>query len=131
MRVAIWIVFAVMAVVWSAGAWLLAAGVQWAGESLAAGGAVDLAASVSTWSLPSWLVVWLDLGWLQWVQLYLVEAIDSLREAWPDLGRAVVWLVPLIWGLWGIGLLTMLLLAGLGHWLAGRVARSRSTPLPA
>jgi hypothetical protein len=29
--------------------------------------------------------------------------------------------VPVIWGLWALGLALLLLLAGVGHWLAGRM----------
>jgi hypothetical protein len=128
MRKVVWIVFALFAVAWTAGAWLIGTGIQWAGGAIASGGAVDLAAAVSHWSLPSWLVAWLDLTWLQSVQLFLVDAVESLREAWPDLGRAVAWLVPVVWVAWGFGLFVLLLLALLGHWLAGRSGGGGGVP---
>ncbi|MBL8328033.1 MAG: hypothetical protein JNJ71_04210 [Rubrivivax sp.] len=116
----IWIVFAVLALGWTGLSWLGASGLEWVGGQLAGGGAVDLAGALSSWSLPTWLVVWLDLGWLQSMQMFFVDVMESLREAWPWIGAAVGWLVPLIWIVWGLGMALLLLLAVLGHWLVRR-----------
>lgn len=128
MRVAIWIIFAVLAAVWSGVAWMTVAGLEWAGELIASGGALDLAAALSRWSLPSWLVAALDLSWLQSVQLFAVDVAEGLRDSWPAIGGAFSRLGPLVWAIWGIGMAWLLLLTGVGHWVASR--RAGATPPP-
>jgi hypothetical protein len=128
MKSLIWISFACLALLWSGMAWLAGSGLQWVSGLLASGGTVDLAGAVASWSLPTWLVVWLDLGWLQSMQLFFVDVIDSLRDAWPGIGQALGWLVPLVWIGWGMGLAVLLLLALLLHWLVGRAGRPAPVP---
>ena len=129
MKMLVWVLFAVIAAVWTGGAWLTASALQWAAQALAGGQAVDWAAAMGSWSLPTWLVVGLDLGWLQSVQVFVVELIEGLHGAWPAFGQAVGWLVPVVWVVWALGLAMLLLLAGLGHWLAARSGRP-AAPLP-
>ncbi len=120
MRILVWIVFGSLAAIWTGMAWLLGAGLEWAGALLGSGAAVDWAQVVVNWPLPNWLLPWVDVGLLQSLQMALMHTLQALQGAWPGIGQAVGWLVPLVWVGWGLGLLVLLLLALLCHWLVGR-----------
>jgi hypothetical protein len=127
MKTFIWIVFAVTAALWTGLAYLSVEALRWIAdlmsEGVKAGEWADLA---TNWSLPSWLLIWVDAQQVQALQLALVKAIEQLQGSWPALGKTLGWLVPLVWGVWALGMLVLLLLAGLGHWLVGR----QSAPKP-
>ena len=121
MKLAIWIACGLLAALWTGGAFAAAAITQWAAALIASGAAVDLGRAVAEWPVPAWLAPWVDAAGLQAMQAFLVAALTWLRDAWPSVGALVGWLVPVIWALWALGLALLLLLAGLGHWLAGRM----------
>lgn len=120
MKTAIWIVFGVLAALWTGGAFAAAELTQWAAGLIASGAAVDLGKAMAQWPLPAWLAPWVDVTAFQAAQQFVVAALEWLRDAWPGMAWLVGWLVPVIWVLWALGLGMMLLLAGVGHWLAGR-----------
>ena len=120
MKTAIWIVFGVLAALWTGGAFAAAELTQWASGLIASGAAVDLGKAMAQWPLPAWLAPWVDVTAFQAAQQFVVAALEWLRDAWPGMAWLVGWLVPVIWVLWALGLGVMLLLAGAGHWLAGR-----------
>ena len=118
MRLAIWIVFGLACAAWTGllglFAWAAKAGIGLLGR-VGSQGMGDL---VSQWSLPAWMVSTFDLGWLQSVQVMLLQLLDWLGSFWgtADLLTAVMiatWLV------WGTGLSVLLVIAVVGHWLAG------------
>lgn len=121
MKAAIWIVCGVLAALWTGGAFAAAELTQWASGLIASGAAVDMGRAVAEWPVPAWLAPWVDVSGVKALQEFLVVALTWLRDAWPSLGTMVGWLVPVIWVLWALGLALMLLLAGVGHWLAGRM----------
>lgn len=126
MSVLIVIVGLLLLALWTGGALLFVALLQAAGSLLGDGAAVDWAALVTSWSLPSWVVPWVDTAWLQAVQMTMVELLDGVQGSWPALGRAIVdWGVPLVWTLWAIGTLMLL---GLG-WGLHRLVRRVPAPV--
>lgn len=128
MKAVIWIVFGVIAALWT-GTALAAAGVtEWVAAQIASGAAVDLAGVAVQWPVPAWLLPWLDVATVQAVQQSVVALLEWLRDSWPNIGALIGWLVPVIWVTWALGLIAMLLLAGAGHWLAGRAAQPRVQP---
>jgi hypothetical protein len=121
MKSAVWVVFALFATFWTGAAWLVVDLIQWAAHGLASGEAADLGRAVAEWPVPSWLSAWLgEPGWLYALQDSVARAVKLLGEALPWAGAAVGWLVPVVWTLWGLGLLLMLALAGGMHLLARR-----------
>lgn len=122
MKTAIWIVCGVLAATWTGGAFAAAGLTHWAAELIASGAALDMGRAVAEWPVPAWLAPWVDAAGVQSAQAFLVTVLTWLRDAWPSIGSLVGWLVPAIWVVWALGLALMLLLAGVGHWLAGRMA---------
>lgn len=128
MKTLLWISLGLLALLWTGAAWGLAAGVDLAAQLLASGEAAGFGRVVAQAQLPPWLALWIDPAWLGGLQQLFVAGLDWMQQFWPTAGAAVGWLVPLIWVFWGLGLLMLLALGALLHWLVGR---SRATPLTA
>ena len=128
MKTALWIVCGVFAALWTGLAFMAAELTQWAAGLIASGAGVDLAKAATEWPVPAWLAPWLDMAGLPAFQGFVVAALESLREAWPTIGSAVGWLVPVIWLIWALGVALLLALGGIGHWLAGRAMGPRVQP---
>lgn len=108
MKLILWGSFALLALLWTGGAALLAQLVQWSAQGLAGidGSAVDIVAAAGT--LPAWLSPWIDAtawaGMLQWATALLASAAALM----PSLGQVAGWLVPLVWVVWGLGMALLL-----------------------
>lgn len=121
-KTVIWVSCAVLALLWTGGAALIAQLVGWSAQAMAGGGAADLGGWASSWSLPAWLGAWFDPAAIGAVQQAVVLALDGLREWLPAAGAAVGWLVPAVWLLWGLGLAVLLIVAAVANLLARRAA---------
>ena len=47
-------------------------------------------------------------------------ALEALRDAMPYMSMLIGWLVPMIWAVWGFGLVCLVGLAVAAHWLTAR-----------
>ena len=126
MKTLIWCVFGLLAALWTLGAWLFSRLAAWLAQWMAGGAAAGPPPALTELRLPAWLLDWVDVATLQTLQQALLTLLDTLRGAGPWLGDALGWLQPAVWGLWALGLLTLLAAAGGLHLLL-RVA----TPAPA
>ncbi|MFP5468010.1 MAG: hypothetical protein ACLGG8_10900 [Gammaproteobacteria bacterium] len=120
MRIAIWLVTALLATLWTG---LAMASVSLTGWLLSVAGSAptgELAGMVGQWPVPAWLAPWVDAAWLQAAQASLVELVRWLGEVMPSAGSLMAWISPLVWVLWALGMFGLLLVAGLLHWLTGR-----------
>lgn len=134
MKIALWITFAVLALMWTGTAALMAQLVQWSAAGLAAGAPDPAAAVAAVAAMPAWLAPWVDPAAWAAAQQSVHGVLHASMATLPVIGTAVGWLVPLVWLFWGLGLLVMLVLAGLGHWLIGRWQRRGppgASPVPA
>jgi hypothetical protein len=120
MKTLIWVLFALLALLWTGAAAFAAAFVQWGAGLLAAGPGASFDDPAAFGALAAWLAGWLDPAAVRAVQEAALATAQALRDALPWIGAALGWLVPLIWGFWGLGVLLLLLVAGGSHWLAGR-----------
>jgi hypothetical protein len=119
MKLAIWIVFTVIALCWTG----LAALSAFIGEGLLGAVAAGSAASAgAAWTLPPWLALWFDPAALEALRAAWVDLVQWLGTVLPSAQGAAGWLSALIWIVWGFGVIGLLALAGLGHWLVGRFA---------
>jgi hypothetical protein len=116
-----WMLFALLALFFTAAAWLLAAATGWAAQALATGSAAEAARELTTLSLPAWLPPGLGAEWLQPLQALAQWALDVAGAGLPLAGTAAGWLVPAIWIAWGLGMLVLLLLGGAAHVLLRRI----------
>jgi hypothetical protein len=113
-KVIIWSVFLLLAVLWTAGAGLLALLTEWSIGLLASGSATDLVDRAGQIPVPAWLAPWLDLaGWRELLQ-WFTSVLQTVSALLPSASQSLGWLVPLIWILWGIGLVGLLLVTWIG-----------------
>jgi hypothetical protein len=128
MKVWVWSVFAVLALLWTLGVWAGVELLQWGLQWLGAAPHLDAAGALGTLRVPAWLTLWIDVTWLQALLESVRWALEGLQQGGPllaSLGQALAaWLVPLGWLTWGLGLLTLLALAALSHALVARPGRS-------
>ena len=119
MKILLWVTVVVLGMVWTGGIALLASVANWlAGAGDQVVGAVQ---TVAEWPVPAWASVWLDPAWLDGVRAALTWTIDASATYAPWLFEALGWIAPLLWVLWGLGMLVLLGVAGVGHVLIGRV----------
>ena len=57
---------------------------------------------------------------VQTLQQYALLSLEALRDALPYMSMLMGWLVPLIWTVWGFGLVCLVALAVGAHWLTAR-----------
>jgi hypothetical protein len=131
MKVVLWIVIALLAALWTAGAAATAALTGWAASQVASGAALELGTSAAQWPVPAWLALWVDPAMLRATQEALLWGLQNLQQTLPWAGAALGWLVPLVWLLWGLGLALLLIVAVALHFVAGHAGRLLATPAPA
>lgn len=123
-RKIVWTLFALFALLWSGTAALSAQLLDWGLAHLPLNGADEWIASLRQWPLPEWLALFTDPeGVRQW-RLALIGFVQWITGLLPGLGA---WLSVLLWIIWALGLALLLVLAILGHWLAGLLQAPRSS----
>ena len=131
MKTALWIVFALLAALWTGTALVSAELTGWLAATVASGAAGDVINNVGQWPVPAWLALWVDPAWLTALQGVWADAFTWLSGLLPATagwaGALLGWVAPLLWLVWAVVLGLMLLLAGGLHWL---IARRSPTALP-
>ena len=117
MKTLIWALFSVLAVGWSGLCWLGAAALRWTAGLLAGGDVSALEKVLAEWPVPEWLALWVDLDVLQAARDLIVSILTRLQASWPGAEAALGWLIPMLWLLWGGGLLLLFGLTMLALWL--------------
>lgn len=132
MKIALWIVFAVLALLWTGGAAALSQLIEWSAHSLASGGGAPLGTIAAGASVPSWLSAWIDPATWNAAQQAVAGALAALSDSMPVIGTVVGWLVPAVWVAWGLGLVALMGLTLLAYWVIARFdRRGTSGPTPA
>lgn len=125
MKIAVWVIFSIVTLLWTVGAFITVKLTQW-GTAMLANGSIDpLSRGVAEWPLPQGLPLWLDPTMIQMLQHYALLSLEALRDAMPYMSMLMGWLVPLIWTVWAFGLVFLIALAAAAHWLATRHAPGR------
>ena len=120
MKIAVWVIFGIVTLFWTAGTFIAVKLTQWGTSLLANGNIEPLSRGAAQWPVPEGLPLWLDPAMIQGLQQYALLSLEAFRSAMPYMSTAMGWLVPVIWAVWGLGLLFLLGLAGGAHWLMAR-----------
>jgi hypothetical protein len=124
MKILAWSLCLVLVVLWTGMVALTAEAARWISGGLASGQLKDFASGAAQWPAPDWLSSWIDPHWMQMLQSSLLYVLNTVADLSPQLSSVVSWLVPLIWVVWGVGMLSLLGLTGGAHWLIGRLQRN-------
>ncbi len=131
MKLLIWVVFAITAVLWTLSAWGVASLIEWSLPLLASGDTAQVEAAMRSWAMPAWMTLWVDPLWWQAAQAFALWCVEGLQAMGPVVSAGVSWLVPLVWVSWGLGTLVMLVLAGGLHVLMNTPAQRAMLPIAA
>lgn len=126
MKLALWLVVGLAAIVWTGGAFLAAELTEWAVQALGSGQAEGLAKGVAQWPVPQWVSLWINPALIQEMQSAVLWIVEVLSDSMPLVESALGWLVTIVWLLWGLGLVAMLLVAFSAHVFLRRVGSARS-----
>lgn len=130
MKALVWTLTAVLAAVWSAAVAAAHALFDWAGRAVAGADTQVMAAHMQDWPLPGWLAVWLDPQWLEGWRETLAALGTGLVASQPWIVSALDWLGPLMWGVWGLGMVLLLGLALVTHLVLGWLRAQHGMPGP-
>ena len=116
----IWIVFTVLALLWTGLAAFSVNVADWVVNFLASNHLGDAAADLTGIPLPAWLTPWIDPALLEALKVSSVEFVQAAMTWMPSadaLSGGIGWL---IWTIWGIGFMVMLMLTAVLHWFVSR-----------
>ncbi len=116
----IWIVFTVLALLWTGLAAFSVNVADWVVNFLASNQLGDAAADLAGIPLPAWLTPWIDPVLLEALKVSSVEFVQAAMASMPSadaLSGGIGWL---IWTIWGIGFMVMLMLTAVLHWFVSR-----------
>jgi len=119
-KVFLWVVAGLIALVWTATIGVSVGVASWAVQLLESGRAIDWAREASQWPVPGWIAIWVDADLVRWAQEFAVWSLETLQRTLPFARAVLDWAVPLAWATWGFGMLVLLGLAGGAHWLMNR-----------
>lgn len=124
MKIVVWLLCLVVATLWTGFAFFAAESMQWIANGLAAGQISDPTVLAAQWPVPAWIdPVWQDLA-----QSMLASALSLMGDVMPFVSSAMSWVAPLIWAIWGMGILVLLALAGTVHFLMRFFQHPRRSP---
>jgi hypothetical protein len=123
MRALAWIAFAVLAALWTATAWLGASLLDWSAQALQGAGTLEAAREMASMPLPAWLAIWIDPAWVGALQSFALWLADVGGSWLPAAGTVAGWVAPLVWMVWGFGMVLLVVGAVTAHLLLGRFAR--------
>jgi len=128
MKAAVWILFALLSMLWTGTVMIFAKLTDWFAITMASNPAGDVINNAGQLPMPTWLSPWIDPTWIQDLQVTWVQILGWLGQSGPAIGGLVSWLIPLLWVVWGFVMLLMLASALAGHFLLGKFSRSASSP---
>ncbi|MDO9025822.1 hypothetical protein [Zwartia sp.] len=124
MKVILWGGVALLALLWTSGAALMAKAVQWSAKRMTAEPTMSLEAVTSGFVTPVWMTAWFDptawVGILETMQ----DMLGSFESVLPTVGMMMAWLIPAIWITWALGMLILVGLMVIGTLTLKRMQKS-------
>lgn len=127
MMLLIWSGFALGALVWTGSAVAVSALLYWGAGVLASAEAGQLSQMVTSLPVPIWLTYWVDIEAIHAAFDGITWTLDSAQQTLPWLSKLLMWMLPLTWLLWAVGVGLMLLLVFAVQLLLHRCGR-RAVP---
>jgi hypothetical protein len=128
MKIALSIGTVLLALLWTGFIGISAALADWvAGQGGQLQGGLQ---TIAQWPIPPWIALWTDPATAEAVRATIVWSVEMLAVAMPWITPLLEWVAPLLWVIWFFGIVVLVVLAGLGLLLIGRL-RKRSRIIPA
>jgi hypothetical protein len=123
-KMLVWTVALILASGWTLLAAMTASIAQWfaANAGTLGGDLSRLPEKLGSWPAPPWLAG-MNAELLAWLKLAASNMLESLSAVAPSVGSILQWVPPAVWAVWAIGLVCLLVAAGAGHYMVGRLGR--------
>jgi len=110
MKAILWGSVALLALLWTIGAALLARAVHWSAKRMSMSTEPTLTFEMATSSvvIPVWLAAWFDPIALSTILEMMQHLLGSFFSVLPTVGMVMAWLIPAIWITWALGMLILL-----------------------
>jgi hypothetical protein len=118
MKILIWAITTVVALLGTLLVAMMAFTVGWLSDNMAGG--ADWVKQLTQVPVPAWLANFLDPAMLEWVHSATLSAIGAVAAGLPWLAPMLGWIAPALWVVWVIVLLCLIGLASGLHYVAGR-----------
>ena len=79
--------------------------------------------ALAQWPMPPWIGLWLDPALAEALRASVVWTVEALTAFMPWIVPLLEWVAPLLWVIWAIGMVILVVLAGLGLLLISRLRR--------
>lgn len=124
MKAILWGGVALLALLWTSGAALLAKAVKWSAQQMANGSMTGLEGLTTNIVTPVWLTPWFDpVAWTHVLEMFQ-DILGNFSSVLPTMGMVVGWLVPAIWITWVLGMLILLGAVVIGTVMLRRAVKS-------
>lgn len=108
MKAILWGGLALIALLWTSGAALLAKAVHWSAKRMSAEPTMTFEMATSSVVIPVWLAAWFDPMALNTILETMQDMLESFSSVLPTVGMVMAWLIPAIWITWALGMLILL-----------------------
>lgn len=109
MKVAVWGISLILAIVWTAGIAITVEVVRWSIGALAAGGVGGLTEAVARIPVADWLAPFIDIFGGREMLSAVASWLQSASTFLPLASQSLGWLVPALWVVWALGLGVLLI----------------------
>lgn len=133
MTALLWAVAALLAAGWSLLVWAATSLTGWLLGSIppdSTGQLSDVVRQLPAPTVPEVLAPWIDVSAWAALQTMAADLLAWLSPWLPSASSVMDWVAPLAWTVWGLGLLMLLTVTGLLHWLIRRVMPRPLSPAP-
>lgn len=124
MKAILWGGLALLALLWTSGAALLAKAVHWSAKRMSAEPTMTFEMATSSVVIPVWLAAWFDPIALTTIMETMQDMLGSFSSVLPTIGMVMAWLIPAIWITWALGMLILLGLFVVGTLTLKRVQKT-------
>lgn len=120
MKALIWGVFTLAVLLWTGATVLVVNVIEWSADQLSKGSPAFLETAASNIAIPIWMSPWLDPSTWATIFMSIQGMLASTAAAVPFLGSMLGWITPVVWIIWGLGVLGLLALSIVGTVLLKR-----------
>lgn len=121
MKAILWGGVALLALLWTSGAALLAKAVHWSAKRMSTEPTMTFEAATSSFVIPVWLAGWFDpIAWVSILET-MQDMLGTFSSVLPTVGMVMAWLIPAIWITWALGMLILVAMVVIGTLTLKRV----------
>ena len=83
--------------------------------------------ALAQWPMPPWVALWVDPAMAETVRASVIWSLEAITALMPWILPLLEWIAPLLWVLWAVGIVGLVVVAGIGLFVIGRLRRRSRT----